>query len=67
MQVSVNGQPLETRCANLQALVEEQTVNNEQLKIAVAVNGAVIVRKHWAEYVLQPNDDIDVVQAVAGG
>jgi len=35
--------------------------------IAVAVNRSVIVRQRWAQYQLQPHDQVDVVRAIGGG
>lgn len=34
---------------------------------AVAVNQAVIYRSEWAQYILQPNDKITLIQATQGG
>lgn len=35
--------------------------------IAVAVNGTVVPKSAWAETVLTPDDQVEVLAAVAGG
>lgn len=67
MQVSVNGKLISTQSTTLQALLSEQSVQPPQRRVAVAVNGRVILRDHWSLQCLQANDDIEIVQAVAGG
>lgn len=38
-----------------------------QQSIAVAVNRQVIPRQNWANCILQPQDQVDVVRAIGGG
>jgi len=71
MRISINGEHTQTQSKTLAALVEEKTqtatAETEVKKMAVAVNGSVVLRQHWSEYEINENDVIDVFQAVAGG
>jgi sulfur carrier protein len=40
---------------------------NERQGIAVAINGRVVPRKQWSEYLLNPKDEILVIKATQGG
>lgn len=35
--------------------------------IAVAINAAVVPRSRWPEVHIQPDDDVEIVRATAGG
>lgn len=35
--------------------------------LALAVNRAVVPRKHWPERTLQAQDQVDIVRAIGGG
>ena len=35
--------------------------------LALAVNRAVVPRKHWPERTLQADDKVDIVRAIGGG
>lgn len=71
MQVSVNGIIQQTQSKTLWAFVAEQsgsqTIAAATTKMAVAVNGKVILQQDWANFEISENDVIDVFQAVAGG
>ena len=43
------------------------SLNLTQQSIAVAVNRHVITRQNWANCLLQPGDQVDVVRAIGGG
>ena len=65
--VHVNGRemPLEER--RLGAMLERLGYGSGRAGIAVAVNGEVVRRVDWADYVVHGGDEIDVVGAVQGG
>lgn len=65
--IRLNGQDEALTVATLAALLAEKAVDTEQRGIAVAVNGAVVVRSAWAETSLKPGDSVEIVRARQGG
>ncbi len=65
MNVVVNGEPvvLEEPCS-VEQVVRRVTAATEG--VAVAVNGEVVRRAAWA-MALQPNDEVEILVATAGG
>jgi sulfur carrier protein len=65
-QISLNGQPLQTDAATLQALL---LARGYELKnaFACAVNRAFVPRPQWPERALRPGDRIDVITPIEGG
>lgn len=51
--------------ANLHDLMCSLELENQAL--ALAVNRQVIPRQRWADYVLQADDQVDIVRAIGGG
>lgn len=70
MKLTVNGRPHESDAPDLDALfrqeAEETGINGPQ-GIAIAVNGAVIRRRDWAETRLAEGDRVEIVRAMQGG
>ena len=67
-QITVNGQPqaLADRL-DVATLVREVTGHESPTGVAVAINGNVVRRGAWQDTRLQPGDEIEVLQAAAGG
>lgn len=66
IDIRLNGQPARVaRATTVQALLEGLGALGPGL--AVAVNEEVVRRAHYAEIVLQPDDRVEVIQAVGGG
>ncbi|MEQ9502111.1 MAG: sulfur carrier protein ThiS [Deltaproteobacteria bacterium] len=65
MNVVVNGEPvvLEEPCS-VEQVVRRTTAATEG--VAVAVNGEVVRRAAWA-MALQPDDEVEILVATAGG
>ena len=65
MHLKLNGRPLETRAdITVRALLDQLALSG---RVAVAVNGEVVPRADHEARVLREGDDIEVIQAVAGG
>ena len=74
MRYEVNGEERSLESGSLTVL---QLLNQEGLTqassceprvgIAVAVNEAIIPRSRWDKVVIQPDDNVDLFQAIAGG
>lgn len=66
MQIQLNGAPYriapDTR---LDKLIEQLAMPNQ--RFAVEVNAELIPRSLYAQHCLQPNDQVEVVQAIGGG
>ena len=66
LDIHLNGQPVATRAAHLQALLLERghALNGA---FACAINNAFVPRVQWAERQLQAGDRVDVIAPIAGG
>jgi sulfur carrier protein len=65
--VKVNGvdEPLGAR--TVAALLAEREVPTTGRGVAVALNGAVVPRAHWATTALRAGDVVEIVRAMQGG
>ena len=67
MQVSVNNELIEVKDgANLIELVQSQDSIPDS-GIAVAVNQEIVPQSLWESKVLNPNDNVLIIQATQGG
>ncbi|MEX0963982.1 MAG: sulfur carrier protein ThiS [Pseudohongiellaceae bacterium] len=66
MQIEVNGAGQEIAASiNIQQLIEILALGDG--KIAVEVNGQIVPRSLFSKTILQPNDKLEIVQAIGGG
>jgi sulfur carrier protein len=66
--IHLNGTATPLPCpVALQELLISQGITPQQGGIAVAINGTVIPRTQWNSTVLQANDNVEIVNAFAGG
>ncbi len=66
MEIELNGAPHPVPDGHvLEALVASLDLTGKG--IAVAVNREVVPRQQWAQRQLQPQDRVDIVQAIGGG
>ena len=49
------------------AIIAQKEIGNNQNGIAIAVNGSVIPRKDWENYLLKENDEVLIIKATQGG
>lgn len=66
LEISLNGERVETPVATLQALLLARGYNL-QGAFACAINRAFVPRTAWPERALQNGDRIDVITPIAGG
>ena len=66
LDISFNGERLQTQVPNLQALLLERGYAL-QSAFACAVNNGFVPRAQWPERALQNGDRIDVVTPITGG
>lgn len=66
MQIILNGEPrrLENG-ASIEALINQLELGGK--RIAVEVNEELVPRSEHAEHLLQPGDNVEIVQAIGGG
>jgi sulfur carrier protein len=64
--IFVNGAPVQTRAADLQALLQDL---GHQLNgaFACAINNTFVPRTQWAQRALQSGDRVDVIAPITGG
>ncbi|MCS6783590.1 MAG: sulfur carrier protein ThiS [Candidatus Caldarchaeum sp.] len=67
MKYIINGVEKPYIQQNIHQLLQSHGIDPEKQGIAVAVNGEVIARSMWRNYVIKPGDRVDIVTAVAGG
>ena len=66
MNITLNGQPLELQ--NGATLLDViRLLELEGKRYAIEVNEAIIPRSEHAGYLVNPGDDVEVVQAIGGG
>jgi sulfur carrier protein len=65
-EISLNGKPVETGAATLQALLLAQGYEMTAA-FACAINNRFVPRLQWPERELQSGDRIDVVTPITGG
>ena len=66
LEISLNGQRVQTDAVTLQALLLTQTYDLKSA-FACAINNTFVPRQQWAERALQNGDQIDVVTPITGG
>jgi sulfur carrier protein len=66
VKVTLNGQARDVAAGTSVAQVIK-VVTDQDKGIAVAVNGEVLPRRHWAATLLADHDQVEVVTAVQGG
>ncbi len=68
MQVHINGEVRELiRPTDVAALVREVLHRDDAVGVAVALNGEVVGRTHWRERLLAEGDEVEILEASAGG
>jgi sulfur carrier protein len=66
MNIILNGEPATVPDAcSVADLIQAQRLAGQRL--AVELNGAIVVRSRWAEVRLAENDRAEIVRAVGGG
>jgi sulfur carrier protein len=63
----MNGKIVPVEADTVQGLLLREGIDPACRFLAVAVNGAVILRANWAKTRLSANDDIEIVRPVSGG
>lgn len=66
IEVSLNGSSSQFE-AGTTILIMLDKLELTQKRIAVEVNQEIIPRSQFAHYQLQPNDKIEIIQAIGGG
>ncbi len=66
LEISLNGERLQTDAATLQALLLAQDYDLKSA-FACAINNTFVPRQQWPERVLESGDRIDVVTPITGG
>ncbi len=66
MQIQLNGSSYEVASnIKLDRLIEQ--IKPPSQRYAIEINAELVPRSLYAEYQLQPNDQIEIVQAIGGG
>ena len=65
--IRVNGTEEPLRADTVAALVAEKAEQAPARGIAVAVNGAVVLRAAWPTTPLKPGDRVEIVRVLQGG
>jgi sulfur carrier protein len=65
MRVTVNGESREISSASVDALLGE--LEYEGAHFAIAVNYDVVPKSRWAETLLKPGDEIEIITPRQGG
>ena len=66
LDISMNGERLDTEAVSLQALLLRRGYVLESA-FACAINSSFVPRAQWPERVLQAGDRVDVITPIAGG
>ncbi|MFG1291919.1 sulfur carrier protein ThiS [Xanthobacter versatilis] len=67
LALKVNGAPEDHQAATVADLLRAKGLDPERKGIAVAVNGAVVPRRTWAEAALSAGDAVEIIEAKQGG
>ena len=68
MIIQLNGESKEfSDGITVETLIQQQTQTDSATGIAIAINGQVIRRTQWETTVFSSGDDVEILQAVAGG
>jgi sulfur carrier protein len=65
MKIILNGEPQETDCGTLQALLEE--LGHKEKSVATAVNKIFVPKTSRDSYLLESGDLIEIIAPMAGG
>ena len=65
--IRVNGERQALLGATIEDLLRRQGVDLAARGIAVALNGAVVPKGRWADTMLQPGDELEIVKPFSGG
>jgi sulfur carrier protein len=65
--IRVNGEDEPLSVATLEALLVAREIAPDRRGVAVALNGSVVSRAHWAETRLTAGDIVEIVLAKQGG
>ncbi len=65
--IKVNGIARHLAGTSIASLLAEEGIAAEARGVAVARNGAVVLRRLWPETRLEAGDEIEIIKAVAGG
>ena len=63
--ISLNGEIQQSTCRNLYELIQQTDLEGK--RFAVEVNQNIIPKSRLADTPIQPNDRIEIIQAVGGG
>ena len=66
LQISLNGERMETDAPTLQALLQARGYDFKSA-FACAINNGFVPRPQWPERALQNGDRVDVVTPITGG
>ncbi|MCG8352672.1 MAG: sulfur carrier protein ThiS [Chloroflexales bacterium] len=66
-EITVNGEFRAYATQTIRTLLAEQGIDPDRPGIAVAINAVVIPRSRWASITVQPGDQVEIVNATAGG
>ena len=68
MIIQLNGESKEfAKDITVKALIQQQTQTDSTTGIAIAINGQVVRRALWETTAFCSGDDVEILQAVAGG
>jgi len=68
MIIQLNGESKEFNDGiTVKTLIQQQTQTDSATGIAIAINGQIIRRTQWETTVFSWGDDVEILQAVAGG
>ncbi|MFG1373361.1 sulfur carrier protein ThiS [Xanthobacter oligotrophicus] len=67
LTLKVNGTPEDHKAATVADLLRAKGLDPERKGIAVAVNGAVVPRRTWADAALSAGDAVEIIEAKQGG
>lgn len=67
LALKVNGTPEDHLVATVADLLRSKGLDPERKGIAVAVNGAVVPRRIWADAALSAGDAVEIIEAKQGG
>lgn len=67
LPLKVNGLPETLEATTVADLLRAKGLDPERKGIAVAVNGAVVPRRIWAQAALAAGDAVEIIEAKQGG
>jgi sulfur carrier protein len=65
--IVVNGEPREGDGATIEELLADLGVEDRARGVAVAVNGEIVPRAHWAHHRVDAGDRVEALSAMQGG